>query len=342
MSLRGRLIASTAALLIALGLLSLRAWRNESSAPAPASGPFAAAVVTAPEPAALPPRAPDVAPPALLESPDARFRRRIAEMASEFERLRSLPDEIDRFRASAELENEYAHALEQNPALAAMLVREMPPGFADTHFGVLALSRWAATGRVAAAEWMAAHPAATLPAAEALARGWLAQDEGSLAAHLSTLPPTAWRGNLAHTAAEDAFLAKRPATVLALVALAAPGDSRGLRLVEWNATAWAIQDAEAAAAWASRELDSARRQTLLAAVAVGEANRDPEAAAARLFREVANETTRINAVQAIARLWTRRDAEAAARWAAGLPDGPLRESAEAGLLAIAVPEGGGS
>jgi hypothetical protein len=79
---------------------------------------------------------------------------------------------------------------------------------------------------------------------------------------------------------------------------------------------------------------------LLAAVAVGEANRDPEAAACRLFRDAAEGPANADAVEAIARLWTRRDAEAAARWAASLPEGLLRERAEAGLLAIAAPGGG--
>ncbi|MEY4489168.1 MAG: hypothetical protein RIQ79_1676, partial [Verrucomicrobiota bacterium] len=90
-------------------------------------------------------------------------------MAVEFDQLRSLPDDIENFRASAELENEYMATLEQNPTLAAMLVREMPAGFSDSHFGVLALGRWAAIGRAVAAEWMAAHPAASSSAAQALA-----------------------------------------------------------------------------------------------------------------------------------------------------------------------------
>ena len=47
--------------------------------------------------------------------------------------------------------------------------------------------------------------------------------------------------------------------------------------------------------------------------------------------------TQTRALEAISRLWTSRDPEAAARWAEGLPAGALRESAELGLLAIAAP-----
>jgi hypothetical protein len=340
---RPRLILAAAAAALALwGLLVLRARRNESAAPVLASGPSAVASASiadeSPPPATAAPGSGVIAPPPLLESPDARFRRQVAELSAEFERLRAGPDDIERLRASAELENEYAHLLEQTPELAAMLVREMPPGFVDTHFGVLALLRWAATERMAAAEWMAARPAATGPAAEALARGWLAQDEASLAEHLASLPPIAWRGGIAYVAAEDAFLAKRPETVLAMLGYVDRDDARGRQLAEWNATAWAVQDAETAAAWAAREPDAERRRTLLAAVAVGEANRDPEAAARRLFRDVGAGPASEDAVEAIARLWTRRDAEAAARWAASLPEGPLRERAEAGLLEVASPE----
>ena len=336
---RPRLIlASTAAVLAILAILASRARRNESAAPVLASGPSveraAASSVTSVSVAT------DRAPPS-LESPEASFRRQVTELSVEFERLRSQPDDIERFRASAELENEYTRLLEKTPELAAMLVREMPADFVDTHFGVLALLRWAATDRLQAAEWMAAHPAATRPAAEALARGWLAEDEASLAKHLAALPPAAWRGDLAYVAAEDAFLAKRPDRVLSLLDYAPAEDARRRRLVEWNATAWAVQDTEAAAAWAAREPDAERRQALLVAVAIGEANRDPEAAARRLFREAGEEPASADAVEAIARLWTKRDAEAASRWAASLPEGPLRERAEAGLLAVAAPEASG-
>ncbi len=342
---RRLILVATAAVLALSGILVQRALRNESSAPGLASAPsasavapVASAVVADPGPTAF--AAGPVPPPSLLESAEARFRRQVAELSAEFERLRAGPDDIERFRASAELENEYADLLERKPALAAMLVREMPAGFVDTHFGVLALLRWAAAERREAAEWMAVHPAATGPAAEALARGWLAEDEASLAEHLAALPPTAWRAGLAHVAAEDAFLAKRPEAVLAMLDYAAEDDARGRQLVEWNATAWAIQDVEAAAAWAAREPDAERRRTLLAAVAVGEANRDPESAARRLFRDAGEGPAVEDAVEAIARLWTRRDAEAAARWAAGLPEGALRERAEAGLLAVAAPDDG--
>ena len=338
-------LSATAAVLALLGILALRVRRSESAAPVLTSGPSAdPAVVSAagaPSFSAPPPAvAKEGAPLPLPESPDARFRRQVAELSAEFDRLRAGPDDIERFRASAELENEYTHLLEEKPDLAAMLVREMPAGFVDTHFGVLALLRWAATERSTAAEWMAAHPAATEPAAEALARGWLAQDEASLAAHLDSLPQAAWRGGLAYVAAEDALLAKRPETVLSLLGYTPEGDERRRQLVEWNATAWAIKDAAAAAAWAAREPDAERRRTLLAAVAIGEANRDPEAAARRLFRDAGEGPANADAVEAIARLWTRQDAEAAARWAASLPEGPLRERAEAGLLAIAAPGSG--
>ncbi len=345
MSRRPRLIlAATAAVLALLGILASRARRNESAAPVLASGPSAerasvsnvVSIAPSSEPSTAAVAAVASAPP-LIESPEARLRRQVAEISAEFERLRSQPDDIDRFRSSAELENEYAYLLEQNPALAAMLVRQMPPGFVDTHFGVLALLRWSATDRQTAAEWMAVHPAATRPAAEALVRGWLAQDEASLKAHLAALPPIAWRSSLAYVAAEDAFLAKRPEAVLSLLDYMPSADARRRQLAEWNATAWAMQDVEAAAAWAAREPDAGRRQALLAAVVIGEANRDPEAAARRLFRDVGEGMASADAVEAIARLWTMRDAAAAARWAASLPDGPLRERAEAGLLTVVAP-----
>lgn len=282
------------------------------------------------------------APPAELPSPaaasgtdDQRLLREVAALSLEFDRLRALPDDIDNFRRSADLENEFMAMLDAETA--AFLVREMPAGFVDTHFGILSLTRWAGADRADASAWMASHPGATPSSAEALARGWWGEDRPALAAHLDQLPAGPWKTNLAVTAAEDAYLGKEPAEVLALLGRAAPGDARRTQLVEWNATAWGIRDPDAASAWAAGEPDAATRQRLLAAVAIGEASQDPAAAAARLARTVVAPEAARPAVQAIARLWAVRDPAAATRWTDTLPAGLLRDEAKAGLLAILSP-----
>ncbi len=266
---------------------------------------------------------------------DQRLLREVAALSAEFDRLRALPDDIDNFRRSADLENEFMAMLDAETA--AFFVREMPAGFADTHFGVLSLTRWAGADRAGASAWMASHPGATPSSAEALARGWWGEDRPALAAHLDQLPPGAWKTNLAVTAAEDAYLGKEPAEVLALLGRAAPDDARRAQLIGWNATAWATRDPGAASAWAATEPDAATRQRLLAAIAIGEASRDPAAAAERLARTVVTPEAARPAVQAIARLWAVRDPATATRWVNTLPAGLLREEAKEGLLAVVSP-----
>lgn len=265
---------------------------------------------------------------------DLRLLANVTEIAAEFDRLRALPDDIERFRRSADLENEFAALLDADTA--AFLVRLMPAGFVDSHFGVISLNKWAGADRAAAAAWMARHPGTTAVSAEALARGWLSADPSGLSAHLDRLPPGVWRDNLAVTAAEDAFLARKTDTVSAMLEHAAPNNARRRQLAEWNATAWARNDVEAAAAWASREPEPARRETLFAAVSIGQANTDPEAASARLVRTVTDPAALKPAVHAIVRIWAARDPSAAASWVAGLPDGLLRQEGEDSLLAMAA------
>lgn len=220
---------------------------------------------------------------------------------------------------------------------APRFVRALPPEFLETFFGDLALRHWAANDRAAAAAWMAKHPVAHPVPAAALAHGWATRDETGLHAHLDALPAGDWKHLVAKSAAEETLVADRPDATLALLDKIGGADARRDELREWAATKWAMAEPANAAAWAENVARARPEfgERLLAAVAVGRANRDPEAAAAWLLKTTRDPAAQVAAAEAIARLWTARDAEAAARWADGLPAGPLREAAEGGLLAIA-------
>lgn len=227
-----------------------------------------------------------------------------------------------------------------NDDTAPRLVRALPPEFLETFFGDLALRLWAARDRAAAARWMAAHPAAHPVPAAALAHDWVTRDVRGLHAYLDALPAGDWKHLVAKSAAEEALVADRPGATLALLDKVSGEDARRDELREWAATKWALKEPEAAQAWA-REIARANPEIgerLFAAVAIGRANSDPEAAASWLLAAARDRAAQASAIEAIARIWTARDPEAAARWAEGLPAGPLREAAEGGLLAVAAPE----
>ena len=267
---------------------------------------------------------------------ESRLLEKTGSLVAEYERLRAQPDDIERLRQSAGLENEFSDGLD--PKTAAHLIQHMPEEFVDTHFGALALAKWAAAARLDAARWMAGHPGKSATAGEALARGWFESDRSTLQSHLDELPSGPWKTQLAVTAGEDAFLAHESPAVVDLLHRAEAHDPHRIQLLEWNATAWAIRDADAAAAWAGGEPDAGRRETLLAAVAIGQANLSPEDAAERLFRSVTSPAALIPAVQAIARIWAARDPQAAHEWVAGLPEGDLRRNADEALSSlVAIP-----
>lgn len=326
------------ALVTGLGWWLARYAAPSTPEPLPAAARPPAAASAGITPRSLPPvpDAPAAPVPAFDErAAIARLLANVAALSAEFDRLRAQSDDIERFRRGAGLENEFAALLDADPETAALLVREMPAGFVDSHFGVIALYKWAGEDRAAAAGWMALHPGATAASAEALARGWFAADPVGIATHLDQLSHGAWRDNLSVTAAEDAFLAQKPGTVLALLDHAATDNARRVQLAEWTATAWARQDTEAAAAWAAGEADPTRRQKLFAAVAIGQANTDPAAASARLLRTVTDTAALEPAIRSVVTLWAPRDATAAATWISQLPDGPLRQAGEDALLAVA-------
>ncbi|BCU79700.1 hypothetical protein [Luteolibacter sp. LG18] len=251
-------------------------------------------------------------------------------LATAFERFHAHPDDIDLFRKAAEIENEFTQHLD--PRSAAILVRKMPAGFVDTRFGTLALAKWATADRLEAAGWMAVHPGTTPTATSALARGWFAEAPCSLKAHLDALPSGDWKSHLALTASEDALVSRDSQATLDLLDRVDTRDPHRAQLQEWTFTSWATIDPSAAASQAAREPDAKRREVLLAAVVIGEANLSPEAAAENLARQVMTPETRKPALEAIARIWGPQDHEAAYRWMQSLPPGEEREFVRTELI----------
>lgn len=270
----------------------------------------------------------------------ARLRALVAEMTELMRRAEGLSaDDGAEFQELATLTNEFDNGLTAEKAAA--LVREMPAGFLATPWGDLALRHWARADREAAAAWMAAHPDPSPVAATALMHDWFAQDGAGAFAYAAALPAGVWRSHVAMSASEEALVAEAPADAMRFLALSAADHPRRQELQEWVALHWGRLAPEEAAAWAERAETPELRDRLLASAAIGRANRDPEAAARWLQATASAGEAQTRAAEAIARLWTARDPEAAGRWVESLPAGALRESAEAGLLAVASPRGEG-
>jgi len=255
---------------------------------------------------------------------------------SEFNRLRAQPDDIENFRKSAEIENEFINTL--SPSKAAFLIQQMPAGFTDSYFGALCLHKWATAERLDAAQWMKTHPSDSPTTARALAEGWLAADLTSLYSYLDQLPPGPWHNNLAASASEDAFLAREPSIVIALLDQISGPSQRRDQLYEWNATAWAMKDHAAAVHWVETNAAPEQRQALLAATATGYAHSNPPAAANWAIAHVSDLAALKPAMQAIVRIWAAQDQPAALQWVESLPSGPLKDESADGLIAIALPE----
>jgi hypothetical protein len=258
------------------------------------------------------------------------LRARVLALTRAYENRREADDpagaDVERLRFLELLDDENA----------SRFVRGLSPEFLETFFGDLALRRWAGHDRAAAAAWMAAHPVAHPVPAAALAHEWVTRDAAGLHAYLDALPAGDWKHLVAKSAAEEALVADRPEAALALMDKIVGPDARRDELHEWAATKWALTEPADAAAWAESVALAKPElgERLFAAVAVGQANRDPETAIRWLMETTRNPATQAPAVEAISRMWTARDPEAAARWAEGLPAGPLREAAEGGLLAV--------
>lgn len=321
--------------LIAIALVALILWKDITCRRKQAENPAVTAQPIPPSPseknAAISTTATpntDLALSKLLASTSTQLR--------EFERLRALPDDIEILRQSAEIENEFNNALD--PANAAFLIKNMPPGFTDSYFGGLCLHKWSSAQRLDAAQWMESHPSDHPATAQALAAGWLAADRTSLTNYLDRLPPGLWKNNLATSASEDAFLAKEPATVIDLLSKTSGPSTRRDQLYEWNTTAWAMKDQPAAVRWVEQNAAPEQRQTLLAATAIGHAHTDPVAAANWAIAHVSDPATLKPAIHAIIRIWAANEHSAALRWVEQLPSGPFRDEAADGLIAVLKPE----
>ncbi|WP_438479692.1 hypothetical protein [Oleiharenicola lentus] len=221
-----------------------------------------------------------------------------------------------------------------NDDTAAAMIQVMPPDFAGTFFGDLALRWWASKDRAAAAEWMASHPTDSPVAAVALTHDWALQDPKTLNAYVDTLPPGPWKHNLLKSAGEETLVADRLAETLAFLDKISGNDSRRDELYEWTATKWAIKDPTAATEWAAKAADGAQREKLLAAVVVGYANSEPDAAAQLAINMIASKEQLLPAVNSVGRIWASRDALSAGNWVQQMDAGEPRASAMRGLLQI--------
>ena len=265
-------------------------------------------------------------------TPEEKLIRETASALREFQRLRALPDDIENFRKSAELENDFMAKLDASTA--PMLIQRMSRGFTDSYFGSLALRTWAFTDRAAAAAWMADHPSTLPTTAAALEAGWYTEDKKGLQSYLDGLPDSSWKSNLLKSAGEEAFVSSDPTGSIALLNQISGADPRRDELYAGNLTAWAMKDPGAANQWVAQVDNPALQQALYASVAIGEAHASPQTAVALLNAKVIDPGSVTTATTAIARIWAVSDPSAAADWVSQFPPGATRTSALEGLLAV--------
>jgi hypothetical protein len=277
-----------------------------------------------PAPGAGEPVAPDVA----SREPLGALQRRALSLMVEYEARRTADDPVGADAARLRFEEIL------NDETAVLFVQTLPAGFLESFFGDLALRRWAARDRAAAAAWMAAHPPASPVASAALAHGWVTADPASLHAYLDELPSGVWKSLVACSASEEALVADNPRETLRLLGKIADADPRRDELYAWAVTKWARTEPAAAAAWAAEVPDALLSDRLLAAAAIGHASSSPADAARWAMRTIASPEALCSAVSAIARLWGASEPLDAARWIQTLPPGRAKDEGLENLLSV--------
>lgn len=191
----------------------------------------------------------------------------------------------------------------------------------------LQVRRWAEENASAAAVWVTQLPDAPLRKSllEQVAIAWANLDLPAAVGWVRTLPSsdsqmTATRAVAYETARSD------PIAALDLAATLPPSRERDDLLVH-AVSQWAACDASSATAWAKRVSETSLRQRLVAATAIGLAERDGFAAAKLSVSDLEAGTEQDRAVVAIVQRWTQQSPEAAASWVSEFPDGPLRKPA---------------
>ena len=99
-------------------------------------------------------------------------------------------------------------------------------------------------------------------------------------------------------------------------------------LLEELAARWAILDQTAAREWVDLLAEGGVRDRLLKQVSVVVARQDPHGAAKWVLESIPPGMTQDEAILAVLREWLLSDIDAAGRWAATFPPGPLRGQAE--------------
>jgi hypothetical protein len=94
---------------------------------------------------------------------------------------------------------------------------------------------------------------------------------------------------------------------------------------------WAESNNEDALAWVQSQPRGARRDSLLARIAVVHAARDPARAASLVASEIQAGDVQRDAALSVLREWASQDTNAAAEWASRFPEDSVRELARAEL-----------
>jgi hypothetical protein len=98
-------------------------------------------------------------------------------------------------------------------------------------------------------------------------------------------------------------------------------------LLDNTAQQWAVQDMQAASAWALAKPAGEQRDRLLQRIAIAESSDNPADAARLISEQMAPGPTQNEAAISVVYQWAQTDAKAAMAWAESFPAGDLRDRA---------------
>jgi len=113
------------------------------------------------------------------------------------------------------------------------------------------------------------------------------------------------------------------------------GIGRNDGTVEHIAQLWATQNLQAALEWTAAQPPGPQRDQILARIVTVEAERSPADAADTVLKQMSPGPAQTNAIAPIVHEWSVRDIAAASAWIQDLPQGPLRDLANAELTRTA-------
>lgn len=212
------------------------------------------------------------------------------------------------------------------------IVQELPPNLMDYAFALPALQQRMMSDPQAALDWISCHTNISEAHVFPLVHDWEQKDPEEMQHYLAGLPEGEWKQTVM-AAASNETLSSDPVEAIVWAGQMSPGE-RQTGLLEMAATEWVKRDPDAAAQWVDRVNDTALREQLAGALAIGYADIDPVKAAEAVVQSFPPGEVLNRSVTEIAWVWAMREPATAMAWVAQFPEGPARQMAMGNVMNI--------